>query len=45
LRPGRWRIEMPTEPPSVYEFQVNDSPTGTVRVSELRPAAEKKDKP
>ena len=37
LRPGRWRIEMPTEPATSYEFEVTDSPDGTVRLGELRP--------
>lgn len=37
LRPGRWRIEMPTDVPLAYEFQVKDSVDGTVRLGELRP--------
>jgi outer membrane usher protein len=37
LRPGRWRIEMPTEPPTIYEINVGDSPSGTVRLGDIRP--------
>jgi outer membrane usher protein len=38
LRPGRWRIEMPTEgAPTIYEVEVKDDPSGTVRVGDLRP--------
>lgn len=38
LRPGRWRIEMPTDGgPTVYEIDVKDDPSGTVRVGDLRP--------
>jgi outer membrane usher protein len=42
LRPGRWRIEMPTEPPTIYEIQIQDDPTGTVRVGDLRPVTARK---
>lgn len=45
LRPGKWRIEMPSEPPTAYEFEVHDSADGTVRVGDLRPVdATKKDR-
>jgi outer membrane usher protein len=37
LRPGKWRIEMPTEPATVYEIELKDDPSGTVRVGDLRP--------
>lgn len=38
LRPGRWRIEMPTEGgATTYEFVVNDDPGGTVTVGDLHP--------
>jgi outer membrane usher protein len=39
LRPGRWRFEMPTEPATIFEFDVTDSPDGTVRLGDLRPTA------
>lgn len=38
LRPGMWRIEMPTEGgPTIYQFKVVDDPSGTVRVGDIRP--------
>ena len=38
LRPGRWRIEMPTDGgPTIYEIEVKDDPSGTVRMGDLRP--------
>lgn len=37
LRPGKWRIEMPTEPPTNYEIEVKDDPSGTVRLGDVRP--------
>jgi outer membrane usher protein len=38
LRPGRWRIEMPTDGgPTIYEIDIKDDPSGTVRVGDLRP--------
>jgi outer membrane usher protein len=38
LRPGKWRIEMPTEGrPTIYEIEINDDPSGTVRVGDIRP--------
>lgn len=41
LRPGRWRIEMPTEVPTHYYFTVTNSPDGTVRIGDLRPTTAK----
>jgi outer membrane usher protein len=41
LRPGRWRIEMPTEGgPTIYEVDIKDDPSGTVRVGDLRPLSQ-----
>lgn len=37
LRPGRWRIEMPTSPVTVFEIEVADNPTGTMRIGDLHP--------
>lgn len=38
LRPGKWRIEMPTEPVvTIYEINITDDPSGTVRVGDIRP--------
>lgn len=37
LRPGRWRIEMPTSPASIYEIEVVDNPAGTLRLGDLHP--------
>ncbi len=37
LRPGRWRFEMPTEPATIYEFEVGDSANGIIKVGDLRP--------
>lgn len=39
LRAGRWRIEMPTRVPTVFEFEVRDSADGTVRLGNLRPVS------
>lgn len=39
LRPGKWRITMPTEPATIYELTVRDSATGTVQAGDLRPLA------
>lgn len=44
LRPGRWRIEMPTNPPLAFEFQVTDNADGIVRMGDLRPAQPKGEK-
>ena len=41
LRPGQWRIEMPTDAPLAYEFEVTDSADGTVRLGEIRPVPSK----
>ena len=41
LRPGRWRIEMPTEVPTHYSFTVTNSPNGTARIGDLRPTTAK----
>ncbi len=37
FKPGRWRIEMPGEPPLVYEFEVPEADTGIARMGDLRP--------
>lgn len=37
LRPGRWRVVMPTPTPSVYEFTVAEGTEGLVQIGELRP--------
>ncbi|MBI1405000.1 MAG: fimbria/pilus outer membrane usher protein [Caulobacter sp.] len=37
LKAGRWRIEMPGDPPLVYEFVVKDAPNGIARTGDLRP--------
>lgn len=37
LRPGVWRIEMPTNPATVFEFTVQESADMTTRVGDLRP--------
>lgn len=44
LRPGRWRIEMPTDVPLTYEFEVTDSPDGIVRLGDIRPVHSKGEK-
>lgn len=36
MRSGRWRIDMPTEPPSTIEIDIPDGETGIVRLGELR---------
>ena len=40
LRPGKWRIEMPTEPPTIFEVNIIDSPTGTVRLGNIHPVGQ-----
>ena len=41
LRPGKWRIEMPAESGTlIYEIDIKDDPTGTVRLGDLRPVAQ-----
>ena len=37
LRPGRWRVEMPTNPTSIFEIEVADNPTGAMRLGDLHP--------
>ena len=38
LRPGKWRIEMPTVGGStIYEVDIKDDPSGTVRLGDLKP--------
>lgn len=37
LRPGRWRVVMPTPTPTVYEFTVVEGTEGLVQLGELRP--------
>jgi outer membrane usher protein len=37
LAPGRWRIEMPTEPPVIYEINIPRDAKGVVRAGDLRP--------
>lgn len=38
LRPGKWQIRMPTEPkPTIYEIDIKDDPSGTVRLGDIRP--------
>ena len=40
LRPGHWRIEMPTAPAVTYDLTVVKGPTSLVRVGDLKPSAE-----
>jgi outer membrane usher protein len=38
LRPGKWRIELPTEGgPTIYEIDIKDDPSGTVRLGDVHP--------
>ncbi|MDO9337897.1 MAG: fimbrial biogenesis outer membrane usher protein [Caulobacter sp.] len=37
LKAGRWRIEMPSDPPLVYELVITDAPNGIARSGDLRP--------
>lgn len=37
MRPGKWRIELATEPPTFFEMNVVDDSSGTVRVGALHP--------
>jgi outer membrane usher protein len=39
LRPGRWRIEMGTTPPTVYFLDVPASAEGFVKAGDLKPSA------
>jgi outer membrane usher protein len=36
MRPGRWRIEMPTEPPTVIEIEIPENANGVVRLGEVK---------
>jgi outer membrane usher protein len=36
MRKGRWRIEMPTEPPTVVEIEIPDEALGVVRLGEIK---------
>jgi outer membrane usher protein len=38
LKAGRWRIEMPGQPPLVYELDIPDSPNGIARMGDVRPS-------
>lgn len=38
LKAGRWRIEMPGEPPLTYDLIVPEAPDGVARAGDLRPA-------
>ena len=37
LKAGRWRVELPGEPPLTYDLIVPESPDGIVRTGDLRP--------
>lgn len=36
MRPGRWRIEMPTEPPTIFEFDVGEGKDDVFQLGEVR---------
>lgn len=38
LKPGRWRIEMPTEPMTTYYLDIPDNAVGVVRAGDLKPS-------
>jgi outer membrane usher protein len=40
LAPGRWRIEMLTEPPTVYVIDVPADATGVFRTNDLTPSGD-----
>lgn len=42
LKPGKWRIEMSTQPVTVYELDVPADAVGVVRAGELKPVAKGK---
>ena len=43
LRAGKWRIEMPTDGgTTIYEIEIKDDPSGTVRLGDIRPLAEER---
>jgi len=37
LRPGHWRIEMPSVPAAAYDLVIEEGPTGLVQVGDLKP--------
>lgn len=39
LRPGRWRVEMPTTPRSTFILDIPEQAQGVVRLGDLRPEA------
>lgn len=39
LKAGRWRIELPGDPPTVFDLTVPEAPDGIARVGDLRPAS------
>jgi outer membrane usher protein len=41
LRPGKWRIEMPTSPETVFIITVPEKADGIVRLGDVRPEASK----
>ena len=44
LRPGRWRIDMPTEPPTSFEFAAGEGTDGIARVGDLTPVQPERDR-
>lgn len=38
LRPGRWRIELPGQPPRIYDITVPEGDDALARLGDLRPA-------
>ncbi len=41
LRPGRWRLEIPGEPPIIYELDIPQAESGIVRIGDLNPVGER----
>lgn len=41
LRPGRWRLEISGDPPTVYDLNIPESGSGVVRIGDLRPVDER----
>jgi outer membrane usher protein len=37
LKPGKWRLEMPTDPTTVYELVVPSDSKGLIRAGDMRP--------
>ena len=37
VRPGRWRLTMATDPPTIYEIEVGESAEGVVAVGDASP--------